>query len=185
MTKSEFLNKLDEKLKNIDKSERKRLIAYYSELIDDMCESGSSEEEAVNSLGNINDLVNQINEDTSIAKRPKKNVNIVLLILAILGFPVWFSIGCAALSIIVSILAAIFSVAVAIVVSEIALFLGGVVLLVSGIVLLFKNFAAAAFSFGLGLIAIGLAALLATPIIALIKLIINWLIKLYKKIFHK
>ena len=50
MNKSEFLNSLEEKLKELPKDEIRKTIDYYDEMIDDRIEDGMTEEEAVKSI---------------------------------------------------------------------------------------------------------------------------------------
>ena len=56
MNKSEFLNSLEEKLKELPKDEIRKTIDYYDEMIDDRIEDGMTEEEAVKSIGNSGDI---------------------------------------------------------------------------------------------------------------------------------
>ena len=87
MTKLEFLYQLEKHLKKLTNEEKKQTISYYSEMIDDMVESGLSEEEAVNKLDNPKDIVmayfNQ--EDDQIVIDEKTNKNIVGKVFALIG----------------------------------------------------------------------------------------------------
>lgn len=62
MTKTEFLNLLEQKLSLINDDERKDILMEYGTYIDDKMASGVSEEEAVSGFGNINELVSDILE---------------------------------------------------------------------------------------------------------------------------
>ncbi|MBR6644249.1 MAG: DUF1700 domain-containing protein [Clostridia bacterium] len=66
MDKKEFLKALDVALQPIDKNEREQTLAYYEEIINDRCDSGMSEEEAVYSLGSIEEITRPILEDAGI-----------------------------------------------------------------------------------------------------------------------
>ena len=66
MDKKEFLKALDVALQPIDKNEREQTLAYYEEIINDRCDSGMSEEEAVYSLGSIEEITRPILEDVGI-----------------------------------------------------------------------------------------------------------------------
>ena len=70
MTKLQFLYQLEKHLKKLSNIEKNQTISYYSEMIDDMIESGLSEEQAVNKLGNPKDIVKQClnQEDTVISE---------------------------------------------------------------------------------------------------------------------
>jgi uncharacterized membrane protein len=60
MTAKEWLEILEVKVKVLPKDERDGIMSYYSEMIADGIESGTSEEEFINSLGNPNDVANKI-----------------------------------------------------------------------------------------------------------------------------
>ena len=60
MNKKGFLEKLKSELNGYSPEEVDRSIAFYSEMIDDRIEDGADEEEAVASIGSIEEIVNQI-----------------------------------------------------------------------------------------------------------------------------
>ena len=60
MNKVEFINALKEKLSNIPLKEVEERISFYSEMIDDKIEDGISEEDAVNQIGSVDEVINQI-----------------------------------------------------------------------------------------------------------------------------
>lgn len=66
MDKREFLKALELALQPIDKEEREQTLAYYEEIIDDRCEGGMTEAEAVYSLGSIEEITRPILEDAGI-----------------------------------------------------------------------------------------------------------------------
>ena len=66
MDKREFLKALELALQPIDKTEREQTLAYYEEIIDDRCDSGMTEKEAVYSLGSIEEITRPILEDAGI-----------------------------------------------------------------------------------------------------------------------
>lgn len=63
MNKKQFLEALGASLKDVKKEEREETLAYYEEIIADRCDGGMSEEEAVSSLGSIDDIVRHVLED--------------------------------------------------------------------------------------------------------------------------
>lgn len=86
MTKLEFLCQLEKYLKTLSKIDKDQIISYYSEMIDDMIESGLSEEQAVNKLGNPKDIAKQyLNQNEYIENEEKKSNNIVGKIFALIG----------------------------------------------------------------------------------------------------
>lgn len=116
MNKLDFLLVLQEKLMHLPKDDVEERLNFYNEMIEDKIEEGLSEEEAVSSIGSIDIIVEQIQENigclnsnkTSITPRKKHNVwEIVLLIL---GSPVWLSLLIAAFVIIFSLYVSIWAV---------------------------------------------------------------------------
>lgn len=63
MNRLDFIMLLNEKLYVLNEEDKKDAISYYLEIIDDKVDRGISEEEAVSSLGNIDDLVKVILDD--------------------------------------------------------------------------------------------------------------------------
>ena len=106
MTKSEFINTLIQRLSGLDESEITKAVAFYSEMIDDRVEDSMTEEEAVESLGSIDSIVNEIFEQLPLSavikQKVKKNQNNTLwIILSIVGFPVWFPLSVALIAIVI------------------------------------------------------------------------------------
>lgn len=93
MTKSDFFNSLRESLKPLSKGECNKFIIYYEEIIEDHKESGLTEEEAIDKLGNPCSIANDIlsERDTVDIKISPFNNNILNLVLLVLGFPLWGS----------------------------------------------------------------------------------------------
>ena len=96
MNKNEFLKELESRLKVLPKDEVKNYISFYSEAIDDRIEDGKTEEGAIDDLGGIDEVINQIASEQSITSlvrqkvRPKRRIRPWEIILLILGFPLWF-----------------------------------------------------------------------------------------------
>ena len=89
MTKLQFLCVLEKQLKKLSNIEKTQTISYYSEMIDDMIESGLSEEQAVNKLDNPKDIAKQyLNQEETVineTKDKKESKNTVGKILALIG----------------------------------------------------------------------------------------------------
>lgn len=116
MNKLDFLLVLQEKLMHLPKDDVEERLNFYNEMIEDKIEEGLSEEEAISSIGSIDIIIEQIQEDigylnsnnTSITPRKKHKVwEIVLLIL---GSPIWLSLLIAAFVIIFSLYVSIWAV---------------------------------------------------------------------------
>ena len=72
----------------LSKNDTAERLNFYSEMIDDKIEEGASENDAVSSIGSVDDIVSQIVDEFSVSKN-KKNVkekNITNIILLVLGF---------------------------------------------------------------------------------------------------
>lgn len=96
MTKQLFLNELSAALHALPRDERYRTLSYYDELIDDRMEDGQSEEEAVASLGDPAEVAKEIlgEEEAPVSTGTGRKVWLILLL--VLGFPLWGSLVLAA-----------------------------------------------------------------------------------------
>lgn len=112
MNKNDFLNELDRNLSRIPYTDKKEILNYYSEMIDDYIESGVSEVGAVNKIGNVVDVAdivldeyrdNLIKEEATKTTKPRK-LGIGVILLLVIGSPIWASLLLAALMIILSVL---------------------------------------------------------------------------------
>lgn len=167
MNKSDFLAALREKLNGVPEEDINKSLDFYGEMIDDRVEDGMSEEEAVEALGSMEEIINQILSEVSLPKlvkekvKPKQALKAWEVVLLVLGAPIWvpllMSVCITALSIYLSVWAVILSlyaVDLSIVISGIALVSMAIVALVQG------RFAVFGMMFGCGLILLGLSVLL-------------------------
>lgn len=197
MKKQEFLEKLRTQLWALSEADQKNSLEYYAEMIDDRMEDGLGEEEAVAAIGDLEEIVKQImtelphppaiikNEGKQAEQKkqdaaPKQNAaKAWLIILLILGSPVWGSL-------VISVAATIFSVYVslwAVVISLYAVFIAlaaAAVGCVVGSFFMIGRFAEVMVAWGAALVCAGLAILLfmlsnlaAKGLIALTKLCWN------------
>lgn len=90
MTKQLFLNELSAALHGLSREERYRTLSYYDELIDDRVEDGQSEE-AVESLGSPEQIAREILGEEEPAPSTSKGRKVWLIVLLVLGFPLWGS----------------------------------------------------------------------------------------------
>ena len=98
MDRQEFFRQLTVLLLELPLYEREQAISYYREIIDDAIEDGKTEEEAVESLGDVNVLAEEIIAEHQ-AYKPKKQSaghKTLVTVLVVLGFPVWGSLLLAA-----------------------------------------------------------------------------------------
>ena len=118
MTKNEFIAELRKRLSGLPEREIEERIGFYSEMIDDRIEEGTSEEAAVADIGPIDGISDGIIRETPIitlAKeriKPKRTLRTWEIVLIVLGAPIWLSLAIAALSVALSLYIAIWSVIV-------------------------------------------------------------------------
>ena len=116
MTKSQFLSALGGKLTRLPRDEAEDRLRFYSEMIDDRMEEGLSEEEAVAAVGSVEKIAAQILADTfpappqSEPQNKKHSRNPWVILLLILGSPVWISLAVAALGIVISLYVSLWAV---------------------------------------------------------------------------
>ena len=91
MTKQLFLNELAAALHSLPREERYRTLGYYDELIDDRMEDGQSEEDAVASLGEPQQVAREILGEEEPAPSTSRGRKVWLIVLLVLGFPLWGS----------------------------------------------------------------------------------------------
>ena len=108
MNKQEFLSCLRQGLSGLPEADLEERISFFCEAIDDRIEDGRSEEEAVAELGEVDNVIAQILEETPIVMlvkeriRPKRRMRAWEILLLILGFPVWFPLLLSAFAVILS-----------------------------------------------------------------------------------
>lgn len=97
MNKQEFIDTLYKKLSKLPKKAFEDQINFYIEIIDDKVEDGLSEQEAINQIGPIDNIVEEIINNASLFKmvkekvKPQRKLKTWEIILIIVGFPIWFS----------------------------------------------------------------------------------------------
>lgn len=108
MNKSEFLDKLWDRIHLLPEDDIQKSLEYYGEIIDDYIEDGVPENEAVARLGNMDEIVSQILSEVPLAKIVKKRVggtkkpSKMMIVLLILGFPVWLPLLAATFSVLLA-----------------------------------------------------------------------------------
>ena len=130
MTKLEFLDTLYDKLSGLPEKEIEERLTFYNEMIDNGIEEGLSEEDAVARIGTIEHITAEIPENKS-EKVTQKSSAWVIIVLLILGAPLWISLLAAAFSVVISLYVSLWSVIVSLWAAEVALWgsaLGGLLL---------------------------------------------------------
>lgn len=145
MNKREFTDQLRAKLHGLPEQELEERLAFYREMIDDRVEEGLSEEEAVSEIGSVEEIAAQIIADVPLARlakerlRPKKQPATWVILLLVLGSPLWLPLLIAAAAVVLSLYASLWAVLIslwsafaAIVGSAVGGALGGAVLAAVG-----------------------------------------------------
>ena len=162
MTKQLFLNELAAALHSLPREERYRTLGYYDELIDDRMEDGQNEEDAVASLGEPQQVAREILGEEEPAPSTSRGRKVWLIVLLVLGFPLWGSLLFTAAVMVLCVFLCLFLPAFVLGVLALS-FLAGAVLGVAGTPFLIADtgLAAGLFQLGLAIGMLGLAALCA------------------------
>ena len=103
MTKELFLSELRERLVGLPKEDIDERISFYEEIINDRMDEGKSEEEAIDDLGGVDGVVNEIAQETSLVKlvkhkiKPKRSLKGWEIALLIVCSPIWVPLALTAL----------------------------------------------------------------------------------------
>ena len=74
MRKQDFIKELRINLSFLPKEEIEDRISFYSELIDDKIEEGLKEEDAIKSIGSVDEIIDQIINDMPLSKIAKDKI---------------------------------------------------------------------------------------------------------------
>lgn len=165
MTKDMFLRELAARLCQLPPDEIKRQQAYYAELLDDMIEDGISEESAVERLGDISDIVDEILKDIPIQTlvksrvKPKNGWTAAAIAVAILGAPLWIPLVLATIIVAGAICLSICAVIISLFVVVLAFGFAGLLTIFHGFGLFTFGAGYAIFAIGTGLVLLGLVFL--------------------------
>ncbi len=198
MNKSDFLNNLRQSLNRLPQKDVEQSIEYYSEIIDDSMEDGTSEEDAVNALGPIAEIVQQIQmamplpKLVSAAARSSSSAHdwrAWEIILLVLGAPFWIPIVFMLVTLFAMFYFLLWMMVFMLYIIDFTLAVSGAGLLFRGIIALMQgHFAIAGMHNGVGLFCIGAAILSFFPfkkitagLIWLSKKFILWIKSLFVK----
>ena len=108
MTKHDFIAELRTRLSEFPRQEVEERLDFYGEMIDDRIEDGMTEEEAVSSIGSVDEILSQIADDIPLSKiakekiKPKRRLRAWEIVLLGLGAPIWLTLLISAVSVVVS-----------------------------------------------------------------------------------
>ena len=179
MNKEDFLDELAKRLSGLPQEDIDERIAFYREMIYARMEEGLSEEEAIASIGSVDEVVRKIMAEyplTTLVKdtvRPKRKPETWEIVLLVLGFPLWFPLLIGAFAIVLSIYITIWAVIISLFAADFSCLAG----CLGGLVGIFQylrvgNFAGALFSVGAALVCAGVAILMFIACIYIAKTVI-------------
>lgn len=180
MNKLEFLSVLESRLKGLPESEINKSVNFYSEAIDDRIEDGETEDEAVASLGDIDDIIQNAMSQASLSGLMKETVkrkfrfSIPVLILLILGSPIWLSLLIALFAIVFALYACAASVIISLFAIVLGFILGGAVAVIGSPFIMFTNPYTGVLFLGAGLVLVGIGIFVLYASVEITKLLIRF-----------
>ncbi len=169
MSRDAFIGELRHRMAGLPQETVERTVDYYGELIADSMEDGLTEEEAVSRLGSLDESVASVVKDTPLAQivqtrvqeGKKKGISGWVILLLVLGAPVWLPVLIAVLAVLFALFIALWAVVIALWAVVAAVILTGLVALVAGVVELCRlHLPQGLVLLGGGLVCLGLCALL-------------------------
>ena len=167
MNKIEFLTVLRERLQGLPEEDINKSIDFYCEMIDDRVEDGMSEAEAVDALGNIEEIISQILSEVSLPKlvkekvKPKRALKAWEIVLLVLGAPLWIPLLAAVILTVLAIYLSVWTVIISLYAVDLSIAVSGLACIGVAVALLFDGqIVPAGVVFGAGLVCMGLSILL-------------------------
>lgn len=167
MNKIEFLTVLRERLQGLPEEDINKSIDFYCEMIDDRVEDGMSETEAVDALGNIEEIISQILSEVSLPKlvkekvKPKRALKAWEIVLLVLGAPLWIPLLAAVILTVLAVYLSVWSVIISLYVVDLAVVICGIAFVRLAVAFLFGGqFVSGGVALGAGLVCMGLSILL-------------------------
>ena len=189
MKKQEFLEKLKASLWAMPEGDIRNSLDYYSEMIDDRMEDGLTEDEAVAAIGDLDEIVSQILSETprppvvvetgKKAKPTKDSTKTWLIILLILGSPVWIPLLASAIGTVMGIYVSLWSAVIVLYAGFLALAVSSAGCIV-GSFFMFGGITGGIVAWGAALVCAGLAILL----LLLANLAAKGMVKLTKLVWN-
>ena len=141
MDKLDFLLTLDRRLGVLPDADRKAPLDYYSEMLDDLMESGMTETEAVASLGSVEAIAEEILMDMPLTKlvkakmKKRRRMTGIEIALLIVGFPIWLPILISLFAVALSVYVSLWAVVISLYAADVCLAAGSLAGLVGAIMM--------------------------------------------------
>ena len=167
MNKEMFLQELRRRLSGLPQRELEERISFYREMIEDSMEDGLTEEEAVQRVGTVDSVMEQIMAEIPLSTlvmekvKPARALKAWEILLLVLGAPLWIPLLVAAAAIVLSLYVVIWTVVICLFATDLSL-ASGVVAGLFGVASFLRawNPGGILLSLGIGLACAGLAILL-------------------------
>lgn len=178
MTKDDYLRALRANIKNVPAEEVNNIIQYYSEYFDEAGPENVAK--VIEELGPPKQLATRVCADHIIrdveqgngTKNIKKKAsNTWLIVLAVIGSPIWFPLALAVAIVLIALMAAAIIVLIAFGITAAATILTGVIMIGTGFVAAFSSVPTMAVLAGSGLMMIGAGILSIMAILGIVKLL--------------
>lgn len=189
MKGSEYIYKLDKRLRNIPKEEREDAIAYYSEFFQD---AGEEEiEEIVARIGSPSRVAAGIRADIAARElegEPKVKKGVYAAWLAVLGvfaLPIALPLGISGIVVVFALLISIAAVYISLAISAIGFVIAGITSTIVGLIIIPQGLSTAAFYVGSGLSTAALGLLLGVAVYLLTKVTLRGVANLFNKIRYR
>ena len=169
MSRDAFIGELRHRMAGLPQETVDRTVEYYSELIADSMEDGLGEAEAVARLGSLDEIVASVVKDTPLTQivqtrvqeKKAKGVSAWVIVLLVLGAPVWLPLLIAVLAVVLALFIALWAVVIALWAAVGAIILTGFAAMVAGVSELMRvHLPQGLVLLGGGLVCLGLCALL-------------------------
>ena len=127
MNKTDFSAELRKALSALPQDDIEERVSFYEEMIADRIEEGATEEEAIASLGNVNDVASQIIAEVPLTKlvkekiKPKRPFRAWEIVLVLLGAPLWLPLIIAAGAVVLSLYVSVWAIIITLWAVEVSL----------------------------------------------------------------
>lgn len=179
MSKDEFLRSLKRALRDVQRDERDRSLAYYREMILDRMEEGQTEEAVIAAMEPVDVIAAKLRADAAEQGKLKKKREPWMIVLLVLGFPIWFSLLAAAAVVLIALYLVLWALDIVLFALIIALLCLGVTIFM-GMALLFTPYSLLGLLLvGCALCAVGLGLLLLWPAIQFARVLVKGVQKFF------
>lgn len=184
MNKEQFFNELNKLLKALPEKDRNKANTYYNEIINDYIEDGMAEEIAIEKLGDIHSIADEILSDNGKNTNKGSSVgsNILIGTLLVLGFPLWGSLLLAGALLLLSFYIILFCPIIIFGALAIAFLASSILCTVTAMFIFLENIPYGIFQLGIGIIFFGLSIIFGWLLIYTTKHIFKFYSFTWKKI---